>query len=228
MNRARRRHEPNADRWLISYADFITLLFAFFVVMYAVSQANHGDTKALSESVKRALEGAAAEPAPSVSKLEKSVLDDARSLAEAHRTLENQLARQIAAGELDVVLDPRGVVISLREKGFFPSGGDQVYPKAWESLEKVANVIRDLPNAIRLEGHTDATPIHNARFHSNWDLSAARSIAVLTFLQERCGLEARRFTIAGHADNRPIGDNDSEEGRARNRRVDLLIVSAKQ
>jgi chemotaxis protein MotB len=225
MNRLR-RGDPNPDRWLISYADFITLLFAFFVVMYAVAQTNHGDTRALSDSVKRALEGAPAPASAPSSALEQTALDEARTLARAHQTLAKQLARQIAAGEIDLVLDTRGVVISLREKGFFPSGGDQIYPSAFESLQKVADVVRELPNALRLEGHTDAAPIHNARFRSNWELSAARSIAVLSLLEERCGLPARRFAIAGYADNRPIADNDSEEGRARNRRVDLVIVSA--
>jgi chemotaxis protein MotB len=223
MERSRRPSGPAPERWLISYADFVTLLFAFFVVMYAVAQTN-GDTRALSESVKRAMEGGAR--TTQVSQLEKLAVDEARTLAEAHRTLENQLSRQIAAGEIEVNLDPRGVVISLREKGFFPSGSDQIYPTALESLGKVADVVRGLPNALRLEGHTDSAPIHNARFRSNWELSAARSIAVLSLLESCCGLPADRFAIAGYAENRPIAANDREEGRARNRRVDIVIVSA--
>ena len=121
-------------------------------------------------------------------------------------------------------MDARGIVISLHERSFFPSGADTIYPAAFDSMAKVAVVIRDLPNPVRLEGHTDSVPIRNQRFRSNWDLSAARSIAVLVFFETRYGIAPQRFAIAGYADNLPVAGNDSDEGRSKNRRVDIVIV----
>ena len=223
---------PNHDRWLISYADFITLLFSFFVVLYGVAQNDRAKPRDVSESVKRAFSGrppaAARGPAPRPPTVpptppgnESAVPGD---LAPAYSHLQEQLRQEIADGKMFLSADARGIVISLHEKAFFPSGGDTIYPTAFDSVEKVASVIRDLPNAVRLEGHTDSVPIHNQRFRSNWDLSAARSIAVLELFATRYGIAAQRFAIAGYADNLPVAGNDSDEGRSQNRRVDVVIV----
>ena len=230
-----RQSSPSPDRWLISYADFITLLFAFFVVLYAVAQNDRTKVRDVSDSVKRAFGGVAATvrhgPAAAISTLPKPepksvepVAPD--ELAPSYAHLKQQLQQEIADGKMQVTMDARGIIISLHEKSFFPSGGDAIYPSAFDSMAKVAVVIRDLPNAVRLEGHTDSVPIHNQRFRSNWDLSAARSIAVLLFFETRYSITAQRFAIAGYADNLPIAGNDSDEGRSKNRRVDIVIVGA--
>ena len=234
MTHRRRESAPSPDRWLISYADFITLLFSFFVVLYAVGQSDRAKTSDVSESVKRALAGRAAAtrqtPAratPAAPKPEPNSLLEAASLerlAPSYALLKQQLRQEIADGTMQVSMDTRGIIISLHEGSFFPSGGDAIYPAAFDSMAKVATVILDLPNAVRLEGHTDSVPIHNQRFRSNWDLSAARSIAVLLFFEGRFGIASQRFAIAGYADNLPVAGNDSEEGRSKNRRVDLVIV----
>lgn len=232
MTHRRRLSGPSPDRWLISYADFITLLFAFFVVLYGVAQNDRAKTRDVSESVKRAFGGrptparptpaaipAIAKPAP-----KSLVTETPGELAPSFAHLKQQLQQEIADGKMQVTMDPRGITISLHEGSFFPSGGDTLYPEAFDSMAKVAAVIRDLPNAVRLEGHTDSVPIHNQRFRSNWDLSAARSIAVLLFFETRHGIAAQRFAIAGYADNLPVAGNDSDEGRSKNRRVDIVIV----
>jgi chemotaxis protein MotB len=121
-------------------------------------------------------------------------------------------------------MESRGLVITLAEKAFFPSGDSNIYPQAYPSIEHVARIIAELPNPVRLEGHTDAIPIHNARFKNNWDLSAARSIALLDLFENRYGLDASRFAVAGYAQNLPVASNDSEEGRARNRRVEIVVL----
>ena len=211
-----RRLRPSTDRWLVSYADFVTLLFALFVVLFAVARSERASAKQLAESFQRAL----GKPAAPVT------LPPPSELTSAFRRLQEQLAPEIAAGKMKVALETRGVVISLREGAFFPSGSDALNPAANESMEKVAAVMHDLPNAVRLEGHTDSVPIKNGRYRSNWDLSAARSIAALTYFEEKFGLSADRFSISGYADNLPVGDNDSADGRAQNRRVDVVIVSA--
>lgn len=211
-----RRWRPSTDRWLVSYADFVTLLFALFVVLFAVARTDRVNAKQLSESIKKAMRSRSTPPPP----------PRETELTSAFERLQQQLAPEIAAGKMKVALETRGVVISLRERAFFPSASDGIYPSAFDTMAKVAAVIRGLPNAIRLEGHTDSVPIQNSHFRSNWDLSAARSIAVLSWFESKCALPGERFAISGFADNVPVADNQSEEGRAQNRRVDVVIVSS--
>jgi chemotaxis protein MotB len=116
----------------------------------------------------------------------------------------------------------------LQQATFFPSGEDTIDPATYPSLEKVATAIRKLPNPVRLEGHTDAVPIHTARFRSNWELSASRAIAVLELLSGRFGVPRERTAIAGYAETAPVAPNDTEGGRARNRRVDIVILNRQQ
>ena len=226
MTHRRRQPGPSPDRWLISYADFITLLFAFFVVLYGVAQNDRAKTMDVSESVRRAFGGAAAPSKPPIPKPAPKGPEPGapQELAPSYAHLRQQLQQEIADGKMQVTMDPRGIIISLHEGAFFPSGADTIYPSAFDSMAKVAAVLRDLPNPVRLEGHTDSVPIHNQRFRSNWDLSAARSVAVLLFFEARYGIPPQRFAIAGYADNLPVAGNDSDEGRSKNRRVDIVIV----
>jgi chemotaxis protein MotB len=114
----------------------------------------------------------------------------------------------------------------MREATFFASGDDAVAPASLPILAKIAAVVQALPNSVRLEGHTDARPIHTSRFKSNWELSSARSIAMLELLRDRFQIPASRMAVAGYAENAPVDTNDTEEGRAHNRRVDLVLLSA--
>jgi chemotaxis protein MotB len=122
-------------------------------------------------------------------------------------------------------MEARGLVVSLMEAAFFRSGDDAVLPAMHSSIGKIAEVIAKLPNPVRLEGHTDSVPIHNQRFRSNWELSAARSVAMLELLSAKYGLPMARLSVAGYAENVPLADNQTEEGRARNRRVDIVILN---
>ena len=139
--------------------------------------------------------------------------------------LTQSLAQEIKDGKVDVHLESRGLVVSLRQATFFPSGGDDIAPETFESLGKVAGTIRGLPNPVRLEGHTDSIPIHNEHFRSNWELSAARSIAMLELFCGKYGLARNRFAIAGYADTSPVDTNDTPAGRGHNRRVDIVILN---
>lgn len=231
-------HE-NHDRWLVSYADFITLMFAFFVVMFASSQADRAKIKRVAESVTEALENGASRRSPKIdpagfSGLKNLKLDPPSSAPPASELLPSlnylntQLRDEIASGKMRVTLEGRGLVVSLQQATFFPSGEDAIDPATYSSLEKVATAIRQLPNPVRLEGHTDAMPIHTSRFRSNWDLSAARAIAVLNLLTDRFQVPVERLAVAGYAETIPVADNGTEEGRARNRRVDIVILSRQQ
>jgi chemotaxis protein MotB len=231
-------HPPNHDRWIISYADFVTLMFALFVAMYAISLKDRTSGKRVAESVRNAVDTGGFTKTmqrflaerqerqtpglPDSSHNDQSNIDP--SLREPFLRLNQDLKQQIAAGAIRLHLDPRGLVISLQEKAFFPSGDDAIYSHAYPSIEQVAKNIAKLSNPIRLEGHTDSVPIHTARFKNNWELSTARSIALLQLLEERFGLDSSRFAVAGYAQTMPIASNDTEEGKARNRRVEIVIL----
>jgi len=124
-----------------------------------------------------------------------------------------------------VSMEARGLVISFRQAALFGSGDALITPGARPSLDHIAAVLRQVPNPVRLEGHTDSVPIHNAKFDSNWELSAARSIALLKLLTEEDGVPGENLSIAGYADNDPAESNDTEEGRSRNRRVDIVVLN---
>jgi chemotaxis protein MotB len=231
-------HPANHERWIISYADFVTLMFALFVAMYAISLKDHNSGRKVSESVREAAASGGftqtvqmfmadkqqhpAQQLPDKSVQEKSHIDP--SLRGPFLRLSKDLKQQIDAGAIRLQLDQRGLVISLQEKAFFPSGDDSIYSQAYPSIEQLAKTISKLSNPIRLEGHTDAVPIHTARFKNNWELSTARSIALLQLFEERFHLDTNRFAVAGYAQTIPIASNDTEEGKARNRRVEIVIL----
>jgi len=248
MKRHIQRPHENHERWLVSYADFITLLFAFFVVMFAATQKN--EAKQVSASVRDALEhgqlsavlntalgrgkheaaksppipnpGLAHETPPAPVEPDRHPADLTKSLVK----LQEVLAEELKSGKVQLRLDARGLTISLREAGFFGSGDATVQPASLPAIGKIAAVIRDLPNSVRLEGHTDAQPIHTLRFHSNWDLSTARAIAMLELLRDRFEIPTASMAVAGYAENAPADTNETEQGRAHNRRVDVVILSA--
>jgi chemotaxis protein MotB len=240
-----RAQAENHERWLVSYADFITLLFAFFVVMFASSQVDKGKQQQVSDSVKKALEGQSISAAIAAV-LGGTVNNKGQGNAQMHgpggyekpkpasqivellpslKVLSAELQEEIRKGTLEVSMKPRGLTISFRQAALFPSGGDDITPESYSSIEKVARAMRQIPNPARLEGHTDSVPIHNSRFRSNWELSAARSIALLSLLTDEFGVSAERISIAGYADNAPIASNDTPDGRMRNRRVDIVILN---
>ena len=242
MRRSRAEHEHQThERWLVSYADFITLLFAFFVVLYASSQADRQKTMKAAASVRRAFDGE-----PKVSHVLGGTIDDvgqgnnmmrgaggARTgetqqpadLAPTVALLNESLGEDVKAGRISIHTETRGVVVSLQEAAYFVSGDDKVAAAGYPVLQKIAATLEKIPNPIRLEGHTDSVPIHNSRFHSNWELSAARSIAMLEALRTQFSIESDRMSVVGYADAFPLDTNDTLEGRAKNRRVDIVILN---
>jgi chemotaxis protein MotB len=249
---ARKKKHPaheNHERWLVSYADFITLLFAFFVVMFATGQTDKAKAKQVSEAVKEALEhggvpaivkeilggtvdekgkGNAQMKGPGgaqkTAKDPKPEITVKAELLPSLQFLTAELKQDIDSGKLQISMQPRGLVVSLREAAFFPSAADTMAPATFASIAKIAGVINKLPNSVRLEGHTDAQPIHTSRFRSNWELSAARGIAVMEVLSGRFAVPVERLAIAGYADTVPVDSNGTEEGRMHNRRVDIVIL----
>jgi len=246
----KKKHEGHAnhERWLVSYADFITLLFAFFVVMFASSQTDKAKARAISESVTEALDKGGVKAA--VHEVLGGTVDDKgqgnaqmkgpggsqpKNDPDPPRTknqellpkltyLTEALKDEIKAGKLEIKQEERGLVISMKDAALFPSGDDTVDPQNYAALTKIAETLHD-PLPIRLEGHTDSRPIHTERFRSNWELSSARAIAMLDLLNTRYHIPRERLAVVGYADTIPIASNDTEEGRAKNRRVDLVILN---
>ncbi len=224
-------HE-NHERWLVSYADFITLLFAFFVVMFASSQVDkkkvRGIAAAFSSYIKN---GEAVERGVELDEGRKAVAEKSEALSQqdlgvVKARLERELSKEIVQSKLVVSLEPRGLVLSLRESALFPPGRDSFSPEGLPMLTKVGAAIQKLPGQpVRLEGHTDNVPIETAQFPSNWELSAARGTAILELLAGKFQIEPERLAVAGYAEFHPVADNRTVEGRAHNRRVDLVILS---
>jgi chemotaxis protein MotB len=250
-----RRRKPedheNHERWLVSYADFITLLFAFFVLMFASSQTDKSRARQISQAVEKALnDGKSVGMPPAVAKILGGTVDDKGQgnaqmkgpggsqkaatetppedlleLAPSLTGLTTQLQAEIKSGKVEVNLEPRGLVISLKQTAFFPSGADEIDPATYSIVEKLAEALAAVTNPLRIEGHTDSVPIHTARFPSNWELSTARSIAMMQLLTKRFGIDPKRMGVVGFADNLPETSEDTPEGRARNRRVDIVILN---
>jgi len=151
--------------------------------------------------------------------------DEVIELMPSLERLNKDLEKEIKEGKLEIRMEPRGLVISLRQSAFFSSGTDALDQANLPTMKTLAELIATLPNSIQLEGHTDSIPIHNDRFKSNWELSCARAIAVLETFCGTFELSRQRFSVVGRADTVPIDSNESTEGRARNRRVDIVILN---
>ena len=204
---------PHRDRWLLSYADLLTLLFSLFVVLFASAYHDRKHAHEVSVAVKQAFEGKGA------TAVEK---DGLRAVQSA---IHDRLGAEIQSGKIQVSLASRGLVVQLNDASFFASGDDRMRPESYAAIAEIAQVLAPLPNLIAVEGHSDATAIHSSRFRDNWELSAARGLAVVRQLTDDLGVSHDRLSITAYGDTRPRSDNASEDGRAQNRRVDIVILS---
>jgi chemotaxis protein MotB len=255
----RRRRTPphvNHERWLVSYADFVTLLFAFFVVLYASSQVDKRKAGRLALAIQVAFQelgvfsaSATAVPVQDTEAMPASsaqLLDNVAhtaalgrfvppaqgdtgssedaDLSSLREELQTALAAEIRRSDISLQFEPEGLVISLREVGFFDTASATIRPQAQSALDQITTILRHYPHALRVEGHTDNIPIHTAQFGSNWELSTARATEVLRLLIVRYGFAADRLAVAGYAEFHPVASNLTPEGRALNRRVDVVVI----
>jgi chemotaxis protein MotB len=221
--RQKRGHSaPSHDRWLVSYADFITLLFALFVVLFSASNADKEKVRQFAQAVENAIEHSGV---GRVVQTPRQVTSREPTLDTAYAALVESLQPEVRSNQVRVALDARGLIITLNQTAFFNSGSADFDPSMYPTLGKIAAAIAQVDNPVRLEGHTDSRPIHNERFQNNWELSSARSIAVLELLETRFGIGSHRLAVAGYADTAPVSSNDTDDGRARNRRVDIVVLS---
>jgi chemotaxis protein MotB len=209
------------DRWLISYADFMTLLCAFFTTLYAASLVE-GAMPVAPQTPITAVTAAAPLPVVPPVPVAAPPIDQAAAL---RARIESALGNELAAGYLQLVEDPRGLVVEVPEAGAFDVGKAELSADAERMMQRVAGVLAELPNGVRVEGHTDDVPIRTARFASNWDLSTARATRVVEFLMASGGIDPARLSAAGYSQFKPRAGNESAAGRTRNRRVDLVILN---
>jgi chemotaxis protein MotB len=254
----RKTEHVNHERWLVSYADFITLLFAFFVVLYASAQVDKRKAGRLamaiqvafqelgvfqSSSTKVPVKDDDAMPFETVQVVENLKRDadlkrvvnpmkgdltssaEAQSLQDAKEALEKALNPEIQRHEVTMSLRRDGLVVSLKEMGFFDSGSSTIRPNSMDAIARLAQVLKQRPEDVRIEGHTDNVPIHTSRFASNWELSTARATELIKLLITGYELPPSHLSAAGYAEFHPVATDDTPEGRAQNRRLDVVILA---
>jgi chemotaxis protein MotB len=231
------------DRWLVSYADFITLLFAFFVVLYASSRADQKKQSQIAHSIQSAFQALGLFPAAAPDRplpadphspppaINVTLGDDLSASPQVQQDLDRLgkqlsgvLAPQLAAHTAALRLGRDGLVISLRESGFYDSGSATPNPRSKATLDRVAATIAAAPYGLRIEGHTDNVPIHTPQFASNWELSTARATAMARIFIAAYRFDPRRLSAAGFAEYHPVAPNDTPDGRSQNRRVDIIVL----
>ena len=222
----------NHERWIVSYADMVTLLWALFVVLYALSDSNPRKLLLVQQSLDRAFNVGVLNGSSGTSAIFQGSGGMTPAIGEIRTrnmvTISQTLGEFTKAHGLDNKVQIRqtadSIIISLQDNLLFDSGSAVLKPGSQDVLSEVALILNTLPNSIRIEGHTDNVPVNNSDYPTNWELSAARASTVLRFLGDDGGMAPGRLSLAGYADTRPLGDNGTAEGRALNRRADIVVV----
>jgi chemotaxis protein MotB len=223
--RPREEEHENVERWMVSYADFVTLLFCFFTAMYAISNVDTSKLGKFVDSMRSAF-NVEEKRGNAI-----SVIEGVQIFIPADVDVESNVKDILgilvtdSKGAIDVKRDERGVVITVADKYFFESGLADLKENSRDVLDKIASALLKHPNMIRIEGHTDNIPIKNLTFPSNWELSASRAINVVKYFIDNHNIKPERISAIGYAENKPVATNDAPEGRAKNRRVDIVLLS---
>jgi len=242
----------NHERWLVSYADFITLLFAVFVVLYAMGQSDKAKVEAVMQSIQQSFGMTKPGPTPKMSVIESKALlvvpslkpditiapparprngqskgrAEEKDFRQIKSSIEAYLVKQGAQNKVTLEITKRGLIVSLKEAGFFDSGKAAIKQEGYELINTIAEVMTQYNNPMRVEGHTDNVPISSAQFPSNWELSTARATNGLKYLIKNFDVDPDKISATGYAEFRPLSDNTTSDGRAKNRRVDLVMLSS--
>ena len=242
-------HE-NLERWLVSYADFITLLFAFFVTMYASSRVDEQKMGSAVESLQRALGSVIAVPVPSrrpgvfhdfSNPVQVTIVPISAPYGQEVDKLAQELKKKIEgpqgkggkkaeaqAYQVSFLLQERGLVIRVSDQFFFHTGEAAIRPEVLPFLKVLGQTLGDIDNSIRIEGHTDNVPINTAQFPSNWELSTARATTIIRYFLTNFQFDPQKLSAAGYGEYRPVAANDTPEGRDQNRRVDVVILNSQE
>ncbi len=243
----------NLERWLVSYADFITLLFAFFVVMYAMANQDKAKVKQITDAIERTFRGPStmldlnsgkdlsvfSNPGTPYGQVMDTSQgrtnarpEDTTELANLVKRIDESLSFQLQSMDLKdtlrIVYDDRGLVIRFSANKLYKPGSDSVEKQYLYLLDKIGAIIAKGDRVIRVEGHTDDSPLpKDGRFDTNWELSSARAIWIVRYLRARFEIPTGRLSAAGFADGQPMAKNDTEEGKAMNRRVEIVVTNLK-
>jgi chemotaxis protein MotB len=241
----------NLERWLVSYADFITLLFAFFVIMYAISRADVQKFQQVSESLRAAFSadfvdqtgrssgktlnqfeeqmpvgGLLIDLPAGKSNIQSSDNEELKRLADIlEESVSYELGVSDFAEKIQMVHDDRGLVVRLSAKDFYEPGQATVKREALPILDQMARILKNVKRHIRVEGHTDNGKVSSEYYPSNWELSTARAAWIVRYFIQKFGFDPRRLEASGYAEYRPVASNDTDAGRAKNRRVEILVLS---
>ena len=267
MRKKKPAEHVNHERWLVSYADFITLLFAFFTTLYAISNVDAQKMGRMVMSMRASFDstmfppgsdrimliegvGGAASMSPKEASAQKgrdsreatmqalkdmksrfgtkgdmSKGDTGRTLGSLKQNVESLVGKPALGTTVRTRMDKRGLIITLGEGGFFDSGSDELKPEGRVLLDAIATGLAGTDNHIRVEGHTDNVPIRNSHFPSNWELSTSRATKIVAYLITGFGFPPNRMSAEGYSEYRPIATNDTDDGRARNRRIDIVVLN---
>jgi len=223
--------ERGGDDWMMTYGDLMTQLVCFFVLLMSFSVMSSVKYREAVVSLNEALSGTGVLPAwrDVVGDLPRSMISSSPDdpLSQLKAAIDQSVAESNMSSNVDTEMRKEGLVITLREKEpsvFFDSADARVKEEAQPILDQIGRILKDLPNDIRVEGHTDSRPIHTLRFPSNWELSTMRATNVLRHLRQRSGILPERLSAAGYGPYRPIASNDTEAGMSKNRRVEIVVL----
>lgn len=251
MARKKKEEEhENLERWLVSYADFITLLFAFFVTMYAISRVDEQKLGSAVESLQRALGSVIPVATPShkagvfndfSNPMQVTIVPIGTPQAKEVRKVAEDLKRQMegtggkaAAGknssayQVSLLVQERGLVIRVSDQFFFRTGEAAIRPEVIPFLTALGKTLKGLDNPIRIEGHTDNVPINTVQFPSNWELSTARATTIIRYLLDNFNFDPQKLSAAGYGEHRPVASNGTADGRSQNRRVDVVLLNSQE
>lgn len=206
--------------WMLTYSDLITQILIFFVLFITLSVLRVTKFKEMIIPIKGGAGVVGEKPA---NRVIPPIINQPQLLKVQEQIL-LYIKEKNLAKEIHMRLDERGLIISLAEQAMFKIGRAEILPKARVHLDKISKILKPIPNNIRIEGHTCNIPIHNAQFPSNWELSTTRATNVTRYLIEQAGLPPVRISAAGYGEYHPIVPNDTEENKALNRRVDVVVM----
>lgn len=227
---------PNSERWMLTYLDMITLLMAFFVILYSSSKVDQVKYQKVAQSFSTAFGGGGGKSLigtdnrPSISDATNPVdptLVEAAKMQEVKSSMDKYLKENNLKGSVSTTIEERGLVVSISDSLFFDSGKADIKPEVSAKLVEIGKLLNKMGNYIRVEGHTDNVPINDGIFKSNWELSAIRATTVTKLLIDKSGISPKMIGAEGYGENRPIASNSTEAGRSKNRRVDIIILNSK-
>ncbi|CUU46914.1 OmpA family protein [Clostridium beijerinckii] len=242
MKKNTKKEKDDTERWMLSYLDFITLMMIFFLMMYAISNVDTKKSQTLANSLKIGFNSGNGENVIAVSDSSNSpptVIDqqntqnnsdsiaEEEKLSDVKKKVDDLVNNSELKGSVTTSIQERGLIISFNDSVFFNSGQSTIKPDWQGKLISISKILNDIDNYIHVEGHTDNVAINNDYFHSNWQLSAVRAANVVEFLISKGSVKPERLSSVGYGEYRPVKDNNTEDGRAANRRVDIVILNTK-